>query len=88
MHTNDLIYVKTQLGQMRPADWEAVAEKSGVPLGTLRKIAYSEVTDPRFSTVKRLADYFRNKEKRVAARRSGSDRRVIASRRKEDVSAD
>lgn len=94
MHTNDLSYVKAQLGDMRPADWETVAEKSGVPLGTLRKIAYAEVSDPRFWTVKKLADYFRQKEKRgkptekrVASRRSGNERRILKSRRKEGPEA-
>jgi hypothetical protein len=61
-----------------------VAEKSGVPLGTLRKIAYEEVTDPRFWTVKKLADHFREQEalrlaadadRRAGERRTNRDRR-------------
>lgn len=65
MHTNDLSYIKAQLGLMRPADWTTVAEKSGVPLGTLRKIAYSEVEDPRFNTVNKLNTYFRGLDKKA-----------------------
>ncbi|MBF8177682.1 hypothetical protein [Herminiimonas contaminans] len=60
MDTNDLTFVKNALEAIRPTDWDVVAEKSGVPLGTLRKVAYGEVTDPRFWTVKKLADYFRS----------------------------
>lgn len=61
MDIDDLTFVKESLGQIRPTDWTSVADKSGVPLGTLRKVAYGEVADPRFWTVKKLADYFRAK---------------------------
>jgi predicted transcriptional regulator len=84
MDTNDLDYVKSELSRMRPIDWEEVATLSGVPLGTLRKIAYSEVEDPRFSTVKRLADYFRDREaQRIAAEadRRKQERRTLPDRR-------
>lgn len=59
MDTNDLDFVKASLEAMRPTDWDEVSDGSGVPLGTLRKIAYGEVLDPRYWTVKKLADYFR-----------------------------
>lgn len=63
MDTNDLSFVKKALDSMRPVEWAVVAEKSGVPLGTLRKVAYGEVTDPRFWTVNKLATYFRTPPK-------------------------
>lgn len=38
--------------------WPEVAQKSGVSIRTLSKIARKEIKDPRISTVQRLADYF------------------------------
>lgn len=40
--------------------WPAIAEASGVPYDTITKIAQRQ-TDPRVSTVQKLANYFREK---------------------------
>ena len=45
--------------------WPVIAEKSGVPLRTLEKIARREVEDPRVSSVQKLADYFDARRKRA-----------------------
>jgi hypothetical protein len=38
--------------------WPAVAAGSGVPYGTVTKVALGHVKDPRVSTVQALFDYF------------------------------
>lgn len=38
--------------------WPTVAAGSGVPYGTVTKIALGHVQDPRISTVQALYDYF------------------------------
>ncbi len=40
------------------ADLRRIARESGVPEGTLRKIRYGEVKNPRVRTVQALHDYF------------------------------
>lgn len=78
MDINDLAFVKSSLSAMRPADWLNVSEQSKVPLGTLRKIAYGEVSDPRFWTIKKLADHFRSLQSApnlTPGRRRASDRK-------------
>lgn len=59
MHHDFLQFVRDNLGAMRPSEFEAVSQKTGVPLGTIRKIHYGEVTDPRIGTIQALYDYFR-----------------------------
>lgn len=74
MDTDDLSFAKASLSEIRPTDWDEVANLSGVPLGTLRKIAYGEVADPRYSTVKKLADYFRSVQAPVVFGRRSTDK--------------
>jgi hypothetical protein len=51
-------YVLQQLAASR-GRWPEVADRSGVPLRTLEKIARSEIKDPGVSHVQKLFDYFR-----------------------------
>lgn len=55
-----LVYVKARLAELRPMDFDVVAQKSGVPIGTIRKVHYGEVDHPRIDTIQRLHDYFRS----------------------------
>lgn len=50
--------VKGELAKLRPSDFLALAAATGVPEGTIRKIHYGEVADPRVGTVQRLHDHF------------------------------
>ncbi len=59
---NDLELVKERLSETAISDLPALAEKTGVPFGTLHKIKYGKTKNPRFDTVKPLADYFRERE--------------------------
>jgi hypothetical protein len=52
-----LTYVVTQLTERR-GSWARVAELSGVPYRTVRKIGAGETRDPRSSTVNKLFSYF------------------------------
>jgi hypothetical protein len=45
--------------------WRAVAEASGVPFGTVRKIGTRETKNPRIDTVEQLAKHFRENPPRV-----------------------
>lgn len=51
-------YVKRHLAATR-GRWPEVAEGSGVPISTLRKIAQGQIADPAVGKVQALADYFR-----------------------------
>lgn len=67
-HTVSIMDIITQLRQdfrdARRGEIERVADKMGVPRGTLRKIVAGYTDDPRYSTVQRIADYYR----RIAVR--------------------
>lgn len=52
-------YVLTEL-QKRAGHWPRVARESGVPYGTLKKIATRVTPAPRIDTLERLASYFRD----------------------------
>ncbi len=43
-----------------------VASESGVPFGTLKKIACGDTRAPRIDTLERLASYFRGRSSRAA----------------------
>lgn len=45
---------------------EAIADKVGVPFGTLHKIKYGQTKFPRFDTVQKLSRYFRRRAPRAA----------------------
>ena len=62
-----LDYVRDKLTAAGRAEWPAIAQASGVPLGTLKKVGTGATPDPRFSTVVALSTYFRKGRRRVAA---------------------
>jgi predicted transcriptional regulator len=62
--------VKSQLAKLRPSDFVALAKATGVPEGTIRKIHYGEVSDPRIGTVQKLHDYFVGPPPRATRRRA------------------
>lgn len=39
-------------------EWPSVADKSGVPLRTIEKIARGEIANPGINSVQRLLNYF------------------------------
>jgi predicted transcriptional regulator len=41
-----------------PKRWPDIAQKSGVPVKTIEKIAYRETKDPRSSTLDALYEHF------------------------------
>ena len=53
-------YVLERL-KARKGSWPTVAAESGVPYGTLKKIATLEDHRPRIDTLEKLASYFRSK---------------------------
>lgn len=50
-------FVKRNLAATR-GRWPDVAEGSGVPISTLRKIAQGQIADPAVTKVQAIADYF------------------------------
>lgn len=54
-------YVLARL-QATKGRWPSVAEKSGVSIRTLSKVARREVQYPRINTLEKLARYFREAE--------------------------
>lgn len=61
-----LQYVRARLAEIRPSDYQAIADACGVPVSTIRKVHYGEVDNPRINTVQALHNYFRKVEKRAA----------------------
>jgi transcriptional regulator with XRE-family HTH domain len=61
---DDLSLVKTELSKLDYSGIERVSVESGVPAGTITKVRSGETSDPRYNTVKRLANYFRAKASR------------------------
>ncbi|MBC7490073.1 MAG: hypothetical protein H7240_09095 [Glaciimonas sp.] len=65
-HTSPRIeFVIANLRLISPKKWPDVVEKTGVPLGTLRKIAYRETRDPRGSTLDPLHAYFDKQKTKI-----------------------
>lgn len=58
---DDLTFVRGELQKIALKDLDALASDCGVPFGTLQKIKYGSTADPRFQTVKALADHFRSR---------------------------
>lgn len=55
---DDLTYVVHRL--MADKDrWPEIAQKTGVPVDTLIKIARQQTTNPRFHTITPLVEYYR-----------------------------
>lgn len=57
---NLLAVIRVELKKLRPFQFEEVAEITGIPLATIRKIHYREVADPRIGTVQPLFNFFSN----------------------------
>ena len=64
---DDLQLVKTELEKLRLSDLDSVAHGSGVPVDTIIKLKYGTTRNPRYETVKPLADHFRKIERDRAA---------------------
>lgn len=56
---DDLELIHARLDETPISALPALSLRSGVPFGTLHKIKYRQTKNPRFETVKALADYFR-----------------------------
>ena len=57
--------VRKRLQAVPISELPALADKCGVPFGTLHKIKYGTTKNPRFDTVKTLIDFF-DKQKQPA----------------------
>jgi hypothetical protein len=57
-HMDDLELIHKHLDAVPISELPALAEKAGVPFGTLHKIKYRKTKNPRFETVKALREYF------------------------------
>lgn len=53
-----LTYVRDNLRAVGPRCWPAIAEATGKPISTLRKIAYRDRKNPKLDTVQPIANYF------------------------------
>jgi hypothetical protein len=61
----ELSYVTEQLKRVGHAAWADLSKKTGVPLRTIKNIAYHELKKaPRADTTGKLAMHFRTQEKR------------------------
>lgn len=58
MPADFLTFVREHLAHLGPSRFEEVAKKTGVSLGTIRKIHYGEVADPRIGSIQPLHDFF------------------------------
>lgn len=66
MNTDLLTYVKANLAQMRPVEFERLRDLTGVSHRTIEKINSGEVADPRISTVQALYNYFAKTNRKAA----------------------
>lgn len=57
---DELQLVRKALDQVPLSELPKHAKASKVPFGTLQKIKYGTTKNPRFSTVRKLADYFKS----------------------------
>ena len=63
---DDLQLIQEELSATPISELRALGRKAKVPFGTLFKIKYGTTKNPRFDTVRVLADYFRRREKQEA----------------------
>jgi predicted transcriptional regulator len=56
---DDLSFVRAELEHYDYARLAHLERETGVPAGTMAKIKGGQTADPRYSTVRKLADYFR-----------------------------
>ena len=54
---DSLAMIKSRLGNATWAELKVVAEFTGVPFHTLRKVIYGETVNPRYQTVEPLRRY-------------------------------
>lgn len=64
---DDFTLVKAELDKREYHELPGIQAESGVPIGTMAKIKCNATLNPRYGTVRALADYFRSKRKRKAA---------------------
>lgn len=57
-------YVIANLQSATRKKWQAIADESGVPEGTIRKIFYRETKNPTSNTIEALYSYFEKQEKK------------------------
>lgn len=60
----ELGYVKEQLKRIGHAGWQDVFRGTGVPIRTIKRIAYDETKAPGSDTIGKIAIFFRTREKR------------------------
>jgi len=58
---SELEYVRDQLSRRKHAQWKVIAEQSGVPFRTVKRIGYGEVAYPRSDTIGKLALFLKRK---------------------------
>lgn len=63
---DDLTLVKAELAKLDPKGLERLQDEADVPATTAAKIRSGETKDPRYQTVRKLANYFRAKAQREA----------------------
>lgn len=56
---DDLQLIQERLDRVPLKDLPAEASRIRVPLGTLTKIKYRKTRNPRYRTVKKIAEYYR-----------------------------
>lgn len=56
-----LEYVRERL-DLAKGTWPQIAEQTGVPYGTLKRIYYDEDKSPRLASIQPLYDYFKAKD--------------------------
>lgn len=61
---DDLAYVVARLMADGKKRWRDIAEKTGVPVDTIIKVARGHTRNPRFHTIDPLAKYYRSLENR------------------------
>lgn len=64
---SQLAYVREQLEKHGRPEWYRCEKATRVPFSTIKKIAYKQTKNPGSVTVDKIANYFRVKEKRIAA---------------------
>jgi predicted transcriptional regulator len=56
-----LAFVRSNLRAIGPKEWPAIAEATGKPLSTLRKIAYGDRKNPKLDTIEPIANHLRER---------------------------
>lgn len=56
---DDLSLIRKRLSKTPISALHALSDKTGVPFGTLFKIKYGTTKNPRYDTVKPIAEYYR-----------------------------